>query len=43
MTQIELFTDFYRQVTGESLSEKQRVAFIGITDRLMKEAREAGT
>jgi exonuclease SbcD len=43
MTELELFTGFYNEVTGEPLSEEQRRAFIGVTRLLMKETREAGT
>jgi exonuclease SbcD len=40
-SEIELFAGFYHEVTGEALSAEQRMAFIGITERLRRQAREA--
>jgi exonuclease SbcD len=41
MTETELFTAFYHEVTGESLSAEQRKAFTGVADGLRQAAREA--
>jgi exonuclease SbcD len=43
MTEIDLFTRFYHNVTGEALSAEQRKAFVRAVDLLAQEDREAGT